>query len=97
MSAPRYRAAVPTFQQVVLQCFGDSEFMAQYRRLSGAKLGLDERSLLDRLVDRATGNRPAIDEAEARAFFEFVRDHIFAPVVSACVAASVRVEEGGAA
>jgi hypothetical protein len=60
--------------------------MREYRRLSGHALGADMRSGLDRMIDAATGYKPAtVDEAEARLLFEFIRDYIWAPVLAQCL------------
>ncbi len=73
----------PTFPQCVLACWDNADFMREYRRLTGAAIGEDKRSALDRLIDAATGHTPPVfDDRELEAFFEFVHDYIWSPLVA---------------
>lgn len=76
----------PSFRQCVETCWHNQTFMHEYRRLSGHALGLDKRTPLDRMIDQASGYvPPPLDDAEMHAFFEFVRDYIWMPVVADCL------------
>ena len=67
------------FRDVVLMCFANREFMEQYRRLSGSRLGLDERTPIEKMVDSAVGY-DGIAEDDALSFFEFVHDVVWSRV-----------------
>jgi len=76
----------PSFRQCVEACWHNADLMHEYRRLTGHALGLDKRTPLDRMIDRATQHvPPALDDAEMQAFFKFVRDYIWMPVVLECL------------
>lgn len=47
-----------TFAQAVMVCFQTPELMTEYRRLTGATIGKDDRSAIERLIDEAAGPRP---------------------------------------
>lgn len=74
---------VSTFADAVWAAWDDPKFMAEYRRLTGAKLGADERAAIERLIDEATGREPPaeLDVAEVVAFLDFVRDYVWRPLV----------------
>ena len=73
---------VPTFEECVWECWDNPDLMREYRRLTGHALGKDRRSTIERMIDSATGHEPpALDEAEVRHFLNFVRDHIWQPLV----------------
>ena len=67
------------FRDVVLMCFANREFMEQYRRLSGSRLGLDERTPIEKMVDSAVGY-DGIAEDDAFSFFEFIHDVVWSRV-----------------
>jgi hypothetical protein len=72
------------FEDCVMACFANREFMTEYNRLAGSHLGQPKppASAIEALVDQAAGFDPsAIDEDEAIEFFQFVRDFIWIPVV----------------
>jgi hypothetical protein len=50
--------------------------MREYRRLSGSSIGLRNGSPIEQMIDVAC-ERPAIDNGEAHAFFEFVREFLW--------------------
>lgn len=61
------------FTDCVLECFENHELVAQFNRLYGCSLGVDRRTTIEQMVDRATGHEPpAIDEREAKLFIAFV-------------------------
>jgi hypothetical protein len=71
------------FRICVDACFNNPDFMREYRRLSGHAMGLDKRSALDRMIDKATRyEAPAFSDDEAKSFFEFVRDYVFTPFLT---------------
>lgn len=70
-----------TFAQAVMVCFQTPELMTEYRRLTGATIGKDDRSAIERLIDEAAGHDPW--ESEYAPFFEFVRDVVWMPVAVA--------------
>lgn len=71
-----------TFEQAALGCLENSEFMANYRKLRGSRVGLNTRSPIERMVDEACGAPPGdVSEQEWREFFEFVRDYVWHPVI----------------
>jgi hypothetical protein len=78
-SAATRRAELPSFSECVLECFRNPELMAEYRRLAGSSLGLDERSGIARLIDEAAQFDPW--ESEYAPFFEFVRDCVWLPLL----------------
>lgn len=67
---------VPTLQETIELCLGNAEFMREYRRLTGHRLG--GGPIIDQEIDKATGKL----NDEARQFIEFVRDHIWWPVAA---------------
>lgn len=76
-----------TFVDCVSACWNNAAMMKEYRRLTGHALGEDKRKPLEKMIDAATGYVPsAVDDAEARAFFEFVRDCIWLPLLAKEVA-----------
>jgi hypothetical protein len=73
---------LPSFQDCVFECWENPDFMRQYRRLSGHELRLELREPLEHLIDAATGyEAPVLEDEEVTQFFEFVRDHVWLPVV----------------
>lgn len=71
-----------TFHECVWACWDNVAFMKEYRRLTGHKLNGTQRIVIEFMIDRETGYRPdPLDDKEARQFFEFVRDHIWLPLV----------------
>jgi hypothetical protein len=75
-----------SFARCVLACWDDRAFMREYRRLTGHTLGQDCRSTIDRMIDDATAapfdKQESINQAEARAFFRFVYEIVWAPLAS---------------
>jgi hypothetical protein len=61
------------FERCVLLCFENKELVAEFNRLTGSSLGIDRRSVIERLIDQTCGHEPpAIDEQAARRFIKFV-------------------------
>lgn len=57
--------------------------MREYRRLSGHAIGKYVRKPIDRMIDATTGyTPPALDDAEAVAFLEFVERVVWLPLVA---------------
>lgn len=67
------------FTHCVNACLDNQDLMREYRRLTGSRLGL-RPSTLEAMIDQATG-APAANDADAVAFFVFVRDCIWQPVM----------------
>lgn len=68
-----------TFEDAVVECFEQPEFMEEYRRLTGSTLGLDGRAPIVRMIDDHTGHDP--HEAEWAPFFRFVFSFVWMPIV----------------
>ena len=67
-----------TFTECAIECFENAELLAQFNRLWGCSLEVDRRTVIERMIDRATGHEPpAIDEGEARQFIAFVWDCVW--------------------
>lgn len=64
-----------TFEKTVEECLKCPDFVKQYRRLRGARLGLG--SPLEKMIDEATG----FSKHEWNEFFDFVRDYVFMPTL----------------
>ena len=67
--------AIPSLEMAIKTCLSTPDFMKEYRRLSGHSLGRAAPIIM--MIDKATGKT----DAEAKEFFEFVREHIWWPVV----------------
>lgn len=67
---------IPTLQQCVDACYGNPEFMREYRRLMGSDFGRSSGIAFE--IDMATGHF----EAQARRFIAFVYEFIFTPLVA---------------
>ncbi len=68
-----------TFNECVLHCFENPDLLSNFNRLTGCSLGVDRRSVIERMIDEAAGHEPPpLDEAEALQFISFVRDCIWA-------------------
>ena len=65
----------------VEQTLDNAELMAQYRRLTGSRVGLEpRRSPIEAMVDKACGfTPPGASDEEWRAFFDFVRRAVWIP------------------
>lgn len=77
MSAVESRVS---FADAVRIAYSTPDFMAEYRRLSGSTLGLDDRTPIARLIDEAAKHDPW--DEQWRPFFEFVRDVVWLPLVA---------------
>jgi hypothetical protein len=74
-----------TFTECVLECFDNVELRAQFNRLYGCSIGVDRRSGIEKLVDRATGfEPPAISKDEAHLFIAFVWDCVWTRLPPEC-------------
>jgi hypothetical protein len=61
------------FAECVLECFDNAELLAQFNRLYGCSLGVDRRSVIEKLIDQATGfESPAFSKDEVHLFIDFV-------------------------
>jgi hypothetical protein len=67
-----------TFTECVLHCFDNRDLVNNFNRLTGCSLGVDRRSMIERMVDRAAGHEPPpLDQDEARLFIAFVYECIW--------------------
>ena len=64
------------FLECIARVWGDPELMAEYRRVYGSTIGLDNRAPIERLVDEATGHQP-INDREVAQFLNFVWDCVW--------------------
>lgn len=65
-----------TFAGAVMECFNDKDFMREYRRLAKTDFGLSRG--IEYEIDVATGRF----DAEARKFFDYVREFVWLPIVA---------------
>jgi hypothetical protein len=65
-----------TFEDAVRECLGNASFMREYRRLAKTDFGTSRGINLS--VDLATGHF----DAQARAFFDFVMEFVWLPLVA---------------
>ena len=77
--------SAPTLTAAIRLTISNEEFMHHWRRLTGTTIGLDTRTPLDRMIDKATGHEPEVNEPEARELYEFIRDYIWAPSLRAYI------------
>lgn len=66
-----------SFYDFVMDCIENDELVSNYNRLSGASIGVDVRSPIEKLVDQATGNQVALDDqrdSQLKAFVDFAHD-----------------------
>ncbi len=69
------------FKNTVLYCAGIPELVKEFNRLTGCHLGQPEpRSLIDRLIDKATGYNGESDTDMGK-FCAFVRDAVYLPLL----------------
>lgn len=53
-----------TFYETLQECLGNKELVFQFNRLSGCKLGIDDRSALDKKIDEVTGYHIEVDKEQ---------------------------------
>lgn len=74
-----------TFQEVVLECRMTPEFVKEFNRLSGCKLGIDNRAPITKMIDEATGYQTGLDKQESwymQQFIGFVFACIWLPLAA---------------
>lgn len=76
-----------SFEDCVWACWNHPEFMAQYRRLTGSKIGLGPKSVLEAMIDEVC-RAPRLDPVEGRAFLRFVHDYVWTPLATERVSES---------
>lgn len=64
-----------TFEEAVKMCVENKEFIVEYKRLTGARLG--SGTPWEKLIDQAT----KYQDKEWFDLFNFIRDYIWMPVV----------------
>lgn len=85
------------FKECVEECLKNQGLVNEFNRLYGCKLGIDNRSLLDKIIDSATGNQLAIEEKETgeiRQFVEFVKEYVWIPLAAKMMAEMMAEVEG---
>jgi hypothetical protein len=69
-----------TFVDTLLYCISTPELVSEFNRLSGCSLGVDKRSPLERMIDKATGYEAVRKEtvnSEFEKFVEFVYEFVW--------------------
>lgn len=65
-----------SLEETIKECLANKELVIQYRRLTGARLGMG--SPIERIIDEKTG----YDEKEFFDFFNFIKDYIWMPLIT---------------
>ena len=65
-----------TLKKCIEEALKTPELIEQYKRLTGARLSLGERNLIE-MIDKATG----FQQKEWFDFFNFVRDYVWIPLL----------------
>ena len=68
-----------TFEDIALECIKTPELIKKFNRLTGCKLGVDTRSIITIMIDKATGYQDEIDKQEEKEMFRFL-DFVFEAV-----------------
>ena len=66
-----------SFYDFVMTCIDNDELISNYNRLSGASIGVDVRSPIEKLIDQSTGHQVALDDqqdSQLTAFVDFAHD-----------------------
>lgn len=66
-----------SFYDFVMTCIDNDELIRNYNRLSGASIGVDMRSPIEKLIDQSTGHQVALDDqqdSQLTAFVDFAHD-----------------------
>lgn len=66
-----------SFYDFVMTCIDNDELIRNYNRLSGASIGVDVRSPIEKLIDQSTGHQVALDDqqdSQLTAFVDFAHD-----------------------
>ena len=66
-----------SFYDFVMTCIDNDELIRNYNRLSGASIGVDVRSPIEKLIDQSTGHQVSLDDqqdSQLTAFVDFVHD-----------------------
>jgi len=68
------------FQEVAIECIRTPELVMEFNRLTGSKLGIDNRAPIERMIDEATGYINPETE-DVRKFVNFVIEFIWLPLL----------------
>lgn len=68
-----------TFNEVVIYCAGEKDLVSEFNRLTSSKLGIDNRSPIETMVDQATGYDPS--EKDIIKFMNFVYQVVWLPLI----------------
>ncbi len=69
-----------TFQECAIECIKNDEFVKQFNRLTDSKLGIDNRSMIEKMIDKACN----YDNGQSKDFEKFmdcVYEYIWLPLV----------------
>jgi hypothetical protein len=72
-----------TFSEACSECIANEDFVREWNRLTGHKLGVS-RSPLEAAIDKACGYNP--DEKAMPDFVEFVHECIWLPLINQYIA-----------
>lgn len=64
---------IVTLETTINLCLENKDFMQQYKRLTGAKLG--SGSIISNMIDKATG----FDKKEYIELFDFIKNYVYLP------------------
>lgn len=70
-----------TFTECLFYCIGEPELVKEFNRLTGSRIGVDDRKPIERLVDEAAGYIPFADDYVK--FIQFVWAAIYLPLKEA--------------
>lgn len=66
-----------TFYEFVMSCIDNEDLVSNYNRLTGASIGVDVRTPIEKLIDQSTAHQVALDESQdsqLTAFVDFAHD-----------------------
>lgn len=72
-----------TFEDVVSECLKIDELVAQFNRLTGCQLLIDQRKPIEKMIDKATGHDKELEKKQREylyKFIGFVFEYIFLPI-----------------
>ena len=69
-----------TFQDVCIECIQSDEFVKEFNRLTNSKLGVDTRSPIEKMIDKACNYDNGQKEDFAK-FCDAVYEFIWLPLV----------------
>lgn len=73
-----------TFEDCLRRAMLDTDLVAQFNRLTGCTLGVDERKPIERMIDAESGYQEVLDQKasdEMEQFASFVFMYVYLPLV----------------